>query len=129
MSTAGSGATGAGLTPAVIRPGDLPLESEAENPITYRRIIRRDRHGAGMSMTWIRLKGRHRRLLCHESDRVYYILAGSAEFRLGDRPAEKTSAGDSVFIPRGTPYDFDGEIDYLVMNGPAFLPDSDIYLE
>jgi mannose-6-phosphate isomerase-like protein (cupin superfamily) len=124
-----STASPAGLAPAVIRPGDLPLESEAENPLTYRRIIRRDRHGAGISMTWIRLRGRHRRLLCHESDRVYFILAGSAEFRLGDRPAEKTVAGDSVFIPRGTPYDFDGEMDYLVMNGPAFLPDSDVYLD
>ena len=126
---AGAGSRGAGAGPAVIRPGDLPLESETGNPITFRRIIRRDRHGAGISMTWVRLKGRHRRLVCHESDRVYYILAGSAEFRLGNAPASPTKAGDSVFIPRGTPYDFNGEIDYLVMNGPAFLPDSDVYLE
>ena len=89
----------------------------------------RDKHGAGISMTWIRLKGRHRRIVCHESDRVYYILAGTADFRLGDGPGQKTVAGDSVFIPRGTPYDFNGEIDYLVMNGPAFLPDSDVYLD
>ena len=115
--------------PAIIRPGDLPLESEAENPISFRRIIWRDRHGAGISMTWIRLKGRHRRIVCHESDRVYYILAGKADFRLGEAPAQKTAAGDSVFIPAGTPYDFDGEIDYLVMNGPAFLPGSDVYLD
>lgn len=120
-----SGVAGAG----VIRPGDLALESEKENPLSFRRIVRRDRHGSGISMTWIRLKGRHRRIVCHESDRVYYILAGSADFRLGDSPPEKTVAGDSVFIPRGTPYDFTGEIDYLVMNGPAFLPDSDIYLD
>ncbi len=126
---AGSPAPQGGPAASIIRPDDLPLESEAENPLTYRRIIRRDKHGAGISMTWIRLKGRHRRLLCHESDRVYYILAGSAEFRLGERPAEKAGAGDSVFIPRGTPYDFDGEIDYLVMNGPAFLPGSDVYLD
>jgi len=126
-----SGAPGAGPLPiaGVIRHGDLPLESEQENPLSFRRIVRRDRHGPGISMTWIRLKGRHRRIVCHESDRVYYILAGSADFRLGDAPAEKTIAGDSVFIPRGTPYDFTGEIDYLVMNGPAFLPDSDIYLD
>ena len=114
---------------AVIRPGELPLEREADNPISYRRIIRRDHHGAGISMTWIRLKGRHRRLVCHGSDRVYYILTGSAKFRLGEAAPEKAQAGDSVFIPRGTPYDFIGEMDYLVMNGPAFLPDSDIYLD
>ena len=126
---AGAGSRSAGAGAAVIRPGDLPLESETDNPIAFRRVIRRDLHGAGISMTWIRLKGRHRRLVCHESDRVYYILAGSAEFRLGDAPPSTTRAGDSVFIPRGTPYDFSGEIDYLVMNGPAFLPGSDVYLE
>jgi mannose-6-phosphate isomerase-like protein (cupin superfamily) len=119
----------AGAAPAVIRPGELPLEREANNPISYRRIIRRDHHGAGISMSWIRLKGRHCRLVCYETDRVYYILTGSAEFRLGEAAAEKAQAGDSVFIPRGTPYDFTGEMDYLVMNGPAFLPDSDVYLD
>lgn len=129
MAGAASPPPQGGAAPCIIRPGDLALESEAENALTYRRIVRRDRHGAGLSMTWIRLRGRHRRLLCRESDRVYYILAGSASFRLGDAPAEQASAGDSVFIPRGTPYDFDGEIDYLVMNGPAFLPGSDIYPE
>jgi mannose-6-phosphate isomerase-like protein (cupin superfamily) len=129
MASARSGATGARPSPSVIRPGDLPLESETKNPIAFRRIIRRDRHGAGISMTWIRLKGRHRRIVCHASDRVYYILAGTAEFRLGDAQPQKTSAGDSVFIPRGTPYDFTGEIEYLVMNGPAFLPGSDVYLD
>ena len=122
-------ASPAGAAPAVIRPGELPLESETENPLSFRRIIRRDHHGAGISMTWIRLKGRHRRLVCHASDRVYYILTGSAEFRLGEAAPEKAEAGDSVFIPRGTPYDFTGAMDYLVMNGPAFLPDSDVYLD
>jgi len=81
-----------------------------------------------LSMTWVALRGRHRRLVCHESDRVYYILSGTASFRLGEQPTESVSAGDSVFIPRGTAYDFEGAIDYLVMNGPAFRPGSDEYL-
>ena len=113
----------------IIRPGDLPLEAEPENGLTYRRIIRRDRHGDGLSMTWVALRGRHRRLVCHESDRAYYILSGSASLRLGERPAESVRVGDSVFIPRGTAYDLEGEIDYLVMNGPAFRPGSDEYLD
>ena len=114
---------------AIIRPGDAPLEAEPENRLTYRRIVRSDRHGVGLSMTWVALRGRHRRLVCHESDRVYYILSGGASFRLGGQPAESVSAGDSVLIPRGTAYDLEGEIDYLVMNGPAFRPGSDEYLE
>ena len=114
---------------AVIRPDDTPLESETENPLTYRRLVRRDRHGDGISVTWISLRGRHRRLVCQESDRVYYILSGKATFTLGDAVAQPAGAGDTVFIPRGTSYDFAGDIDYLVMNGPAFRPGSDDYLE
>src|SRR5438132_1245279 len=69
---------------AVIRPGDLPLESETENPLTYKRLVRRENHGPDLSVTWISLRGRHRRIVCRESDRVYYILSGSASFNLGD---------------------------------------------
>jgi mannose-6-phosphate isomerase-like protein (cupin superfamily) len=119
----------AGSAAAVIRPGELPLESEAENPLTYRRLVRRDRHGADLSVTWISLRGRHRRIVCHDSDRVYYILSGRASFALDQSPPQPAVAGDSVFIPRGTPYDFAGDIDYLVMNGPAFQPGSDEYLD
>ena len=119
----------AGTGAAIIRPGELPLEAEPENGLSYRRIVRRDRHGAGLSMTWVSLRGRHRRLVCHESDRVYYILSGKASFRLGEQPGQSIGAGDSVFIPRGTAYGFEGEIDYLVMNGPAFRSGSDEYLE
>ena len=114
---------------AIIRPGDLPLEAEPDNWLTYRRIVRRGRHGVGLSMTWVALRGRHRRLVCHESDRVYYVLSGSASFRLGESPPQSVHAGDSVFIPHGTAYDLEGDIDYLVMNGPAFRPGSDEYLE
>jgi mannose-6-phosphate isomerase-like protein (cupin superfamily) len=114
---------------AVIRPGDLALECEAENPLTYKRLVRRESHGPGLSVTWISLRGRHRRIVCRESDRVYYILSGSASFVLGEAPPQQATAGDSVFIPRGTAYDFAGDIDYLVMNGPAFRPGSDDYLD
>ena len=114
---------------SIIRPGELALEAEPENGLTYRRIVRRDQHGTDLSMTWISMRGRHRRIVCRESDRVYYILSGSASFLLGEAPPQEVNAGDSVFIPRGTAYGFEGEIDYLVMNGPAFRPGSDEYLE
>jgi mannose-6-phosphate isomerase-like protein (cupin superfamily) len=118
-----------GAGAGVIRPGELPLEAEPENCLTYRRIVRRERHGTGLSMTWIALRGRHRRLVCHESDRVYDILSGNASFVLGEAPPQNAGAGDSVFIPRGTAYGFEGDIDYLVMNGPAFRPGPDEYLK
>ena len=32
-----------------------------------------------------------------------------------------------VVVPRGTPYEFRGEITYLVVNGPAFVEGDDVY--
>jgi hypothetical protein len=40
-------------------------------------------------------------------------------------PWEEVAAGDFVFVPRGTEYEFAGEMHYLVMNGPAFRAGSD----
>ncbi|MBA3518153.1 MAG: cupin domain-containing protein [Rhizobiales bacterium] len=113
----------------IIRAEDVELETESDNPLTFRRMVRRDRHGPLISLTWIRLEGRHGRIVCHESDRVYYIIDGTAEFEIGDRPVEAVGAGDVVFLPRGTPYAFEGSVTYLVMNGPAFRPGSDILVD
>ncbi len=113
----------------IIRPDEVPLEAGVRHKLTYRRLVRRDRHGEGLSMTWIALRGRHDLSRCSESDRLYYILAGSADFVLGTAPAERVVAGESVFIPRGAIYSLEGDVDYLVMNGPSFRPGSDEYLE
>jgi uncharacterized cupin superfamily protein len=113
----------------MIRPNEIPLEKGVRHKLTHRRLVRRDKHGPGISVTWIALRGRHSRSLCRESDRVYYVLAGSAKFVLNDAPPQHAKAGDCVFIPRGTPYSLEGDVDYLVMNGPAFRPGSDEYLE
>ena len=34
-------------------------------------------------------------------------------------------AGDFVFIPRDVPYEFEGEMRYILMNGPAYRTASD----
>ena len=36
-------------------------------------------------------------------------------------------AGDAVTIERGTPYAFEGELTYLVVNGPGFVDGDDVY--
>ena len=113
----------------IVRPGDVETETEEGNPLLARRMVRRDRHGEGLSLTWVALDGPHRPLVCHESDRVYYILDGEGRFRVGDEPEAAVTGGDVVVIPRATPYDFDGRVTYLVMNGPAFRPGSDVWLD
>ncbi|MGX1098617.1 cupin domain-containing protein [Amorphus sp. MBR-141] len=113
----------------IVRPADVETETEEGNPILARRLVRRDRHGEALSLTWVSLDGRHRRLVCHESDRVYYILDGAARFRVGGEPEATVTGGDVVVIPRATPYDFDGRMTYLVINGPAFRSGSDVWLD
>jgi hypothetical protein len=52
---------------AIVRPNDVPL-------------VRRGKRGPGLS-------SRNRRHLYRESDQVYCILSGSAEFVLSEAPA------------------------------------------
>jgi len=84
-------------------------------------------HEAGLSVTWVELAGRHRRLRTDRSTRVYYILRGSATFVLGDAPGLEAREGDAVVVPRATPYELEGEVTYLVLNAPAFVEGDDIY--
>jgi mannose-6-phosphate isomerase-like protein (cupin superfamily) len=59
-------------------------------------------------------------------DRVYYILEGEGTFQVGDgAPIETVGPGDVVYIAHGVPYEFEGHMRYVVMNGPAFTAGSD----
>ena len=117
-----------GYTPAVlIRLHEVPETLEPENHVVARPLVSADAHGPDISVTWIRLTGRHRRLRTDGSTRVYHVLDGSATFQIGDAPAQTVEAGDTLVVPRGTPYEFDGEMTYLVMNGPAFRDGDDVY--
>jgi mannose-6-phosphate isomerase-like protein (cupin superfamily) len=84
-------------------------------------------HAAGMSVTWVRLAGRHRRLRTDRSARVYYVLEGSAAFVIGDEPELEARKDDVVVVPRGVPYQFWGDMTYLVVNAPAFVEGDDVY--
>jgi mannose-6-phosphate isomerase-like protein (cupin superfamily) len=113
----------------VIHLEDVVDERSEANPLVMKRAINRDEHSPHISVTWVRIDGHHGRMVCNASDRVYYIINGSGRFELdGGSPADVNS-GDLVFIPNGVPYVFDGKMDYLVMNGPAFKPGDDTRLE
>ena len=46
----------------VIRPDEVPLEKGEKHRLTLRRLVRRDHHGPGLSVTWIALRGvQHRK--------------------------------------------------------------------
>jgi mannose-6-phosphate isomerase-like protein (cupin superfamily) len=109
----------------IIRPGSVPEEARPENALALKRILTAD-DTANLSITWVRLDGRHQRIVNAACDRAYYVIAGSARFQVGDgAPVEDVAAGDFVYIPHGTPYEFEGQMTYVVVNGPAFTLGSD----
>jgi mannose-6-phosphate isomerase-like protein (cupin superfamily) len=114
----------------IIKTKDLADITEEGYPLVMKKVIHRDQHSQDISVTWVKIWGHHKKMVCDISDRAYYIIEGDGKFQVGD-DAEwgQVTAGDFVFVPRGVPYVFDGDMTYLVMNGPAFLPGSDVELE
>jgi mannose-6-phosphate isomerase-like protein (cupin superfamily) len=107
----------------------LPEITAEGYPLVMKTVIRRAAHSQDISVTWVRIWGHHKKMVCDISDRAYYIIDGEGEFQVGDEEPGKVHAGDMVFIPKAVPYVFDGHMTYLVMNGPAFLSGSDQELE
>jgi mannose-6-phosphate isomerase-like protein (cupin superfamily) len=79
-----------------------------------------------LSLTYIKIYGRLRRIRCDESDRAMFIVEGDAIVRVGDEEPQHVSPGDFVLIPRGTPYEFKGNLTYVVVNSPAYREGSDM---
>ena len=112
----------------LISPDDVPELDAPDDCVVMRPLVRRELHGDDLSLTWVRLEGRHRRLRTDRSTRVYYLLDGAATFVVGGERFDAAS-GDVVVVPVSTPYEFWGETTYLVVNGPAFADGDDVYGE
>ena len=110
------------VTPANVTEVRVPADA-----VVMRPLVTQEAHGDDVSLTWVRLAGRHRRLRTDRSTRVYYVLDGRARFTVGDEDACEVRGGEVVVVPRGVAYEFEGEITYLVVNGPAFLDGDDVY--
>jgi mannose-6-phosphate isomerase-like protein (cupin superfamily) len=79
-----------------------------------------------LSVTYIKIFGRLRRIRCDESDRAMFVVDGDAIVKVGDEAPAHVTKGDLVLIPKGTPYEFKGNLTYLVMNSPAYREGSDL---
>ena len=110
-----------------VSPDDVPSIAAPEDAVVMRPLVRGDPHGGDVSLTWVRLDGRHRRLRTDRSTRVYYVLDGAGTFSISDQPPFEVRSGDAVVVPRATPYAFEGALTYLVVNGPAFVDGDDVY--
>ena len=110
----------------ITRGRDLALIPQEGRPLNLARVINIDEHSEIISLTYVDIWGHHDRVVNDISDRVYYIIEGEGRFQVGDEaPIELVGAGDFVYIPRGIPYEFDGTMRYIVVNGPAYRTASD----
>jgi mannose-6-phosphate isomerase-like protein (cupin superfamily) len=113
----------------IIRTAEFPESPQDGRPLMLKRVVNIEEHSEQISVTWVRIWGHHDRVVNHISDRVYYVIEGEGRFQVGDgAPVETVRAGEFVFIPRDVPYEFEGVMRYIVMNGPAYHTGSDVVL-
>jgi mannose-6-phosphate isomerase-like protein (cupin superfamily) len=114
----------------IIRQREIVQQPLGQKPVLLKPLLTREGHTESLSVTWVQMAGRCcQQMTCHLSDRVYYLLSGTGEFQVGDDPLEQVAEGDLVFIPKGVSYSFSGQMSYLVINVPAFVPGSDVTIE
>lgn len=114
----------------IIRQDEIAASQLGEKPVWTKALLTRQDHTEELSVTWVRMEGRCcQRMTCQLSARVYVLLSGQGEFQVGQSPSEAVSEGDLVYIPKGEPYSFSGDMTYLVINVPAFVPGSDITID
>src|SRR5438045_7802075 len=102
----------------LIRAGDVAEEVERANAVVMRPLVPSAASGRDLSVTWVQLGGHHRRLKTQRSTRVYYVLAGSARFVVGDDERFEARGGDVVVISRGRPYESEGAMTYVAIKRP-----------
>jgi mannose-6-phosphate isomerase-like protein (cupin superfamily) len=113
----------------IVRIADVLALSEPDNDLLLRALVAAQDSDGDISVTWVQLSGRHRRLRTTRSTRVYLVLTGAVTVRLAGGAPELLEAGQLVVVSAGTPYELSGVGTYLVINAPAFRPGDDEYLE
>jgi mannose-6-phosphate isomerase-like protein (cupin superfamily) len=80
------------------------------------------------SVAFAKVKGKHGKLKNIKSDRVYIITEGKGKFIIDGKEVE-VEAKDVIIIPKGTPYDYSGDMELFVVDTPSFEKEADIFLE
>jgi mannose-6-phosphate isomerase-like protein (cupin superfamily) len=113
----------------VVRIADVVAMSQPDNELLLRALVGAADSDGDISVSWVQLSGRHRRLRTTRSTRVYLVLTGAVTMRLGGDAPRLLEAGQLVVISASTPYELSGVGTYLVINSPAFQPGDDEYLD
>lgn len=121
--------TSSDAAPTVVAVGDVAAVAEPENHLLLRALIAGTDTAGDLSVTWVQLAGRHRRLRTANSTRVYLVVSGAIELQVGAAPPVTVAAGELAVVPRSSPYALEGIGTYLVINGPAFSDGDDEYID
>ena len=104
------------------------LIAEPENHLSLAPLLGGADCDGDLSVTWVRIDGRHRRLRTKRSTRLYAVIAGSLVMTCEDDPPAVLDPGDVAAVPRGAAYALAGTATYLVINAPAFVEGDDEYI-
>jgi mannose-6-phosphate isomerase-like protein (cupin superfamily) len=115
------------VTIAVARADPGALAAEPDNHLELAALVAGEDSDGQISVTWVRIDGRHRRLRTRRCTRVYVVLDGALTISDDDGPVS-VAAGEVATVPRGAAYALQGTATYLVVNAPAFVAGDDEYL-
>ena len=73
-----------------------------------------------LSITHVRIWGSLQRSANAETDRAMFIVDGDGVAQVGDELPRGFGPGDFILVPRGVPYECNGNFTYLVINSPAY---------
>lgn len=107
---------------------DAESTAEPDNDLQLRSLLAVEDGAVDLSITWVRIDGRHQRLRTDASTRIYVVIAGRGTVTVGEEPLA-VDTGDVVVIPPGRPYHLQGDMTYLVLNHPGFREGDDLYLD
>ena len=121
----------------VIRLADIPETSQlgpGRDTIAMKKVIgSRERDPAfempdetpALSITHVKIWGSLQRTSNMETDRAMFIVDGDGVARVGDEGPQRFGPGDFILIPKGVPYECNGNFTYLVINSPAYRRGTD----
>ncbi len=113
----------------IARADPSALTVEPDNHLELSPLLAAADCGGDLSVTWVAIDGRHRRLRTHRSTRLYVVLDGTLAIECEDDPPAVLTPGEVAAIPRGAAYALQGTATYLVINAPGTAESDDEYLE
>jgi hypothetical protein len=104
------------------------IRAEPDNALVCRPMMTAADSDGALSLTWVRIDGRHRRLRTDASTRAYFVVEGTLRIGVAGGDEVLLGAGGYHVIPRSAPYELSGQATYVVANGPAYQEGDDQYV-